>query len=233
MADWFFIVLSNIIYLAVAIVLIIRSKQVYDNYHTWHFEIFIALSVGFISSMYHLCDTEADCIENYSFMIDSDYLFSMLILNIGFTVHLGIALAGIYKVFINFLTLVLAFFYLVDTYRTVMPIIIINAITVLVYNYHEWFFVKENRILRFIYVSLAITFAVIGYVMKIEGDNQYYDTYHPIWHICTGFAFIFSTLAVIPTTSAAADVKYTKLSQDKDILTSLSYFLPNYNKPID
>jgi len=243
MADWHFIVLSNIVYILVALVLIIRSKQVYDNYYIWHFEIFIAMSIGFISAMYHLCDNGTDCIENYSFMIDSDYLFAMLILNIGFTVHLGIKFGGIYKVLVNFTSLVLVFFYLDSMSQTVIPILVINCIVVLGYNYHRWFFIKQNRIRRLIYLFCAITFAVIAYVLKIDGDDnsQAYNTYHPLWHIFTGLAFIFSTMAVMPrtTTNTNNNIKtsistttYTKLGEEEeedfDDNDTLNYFYLKY-----
>ena len=243
MADWHFVVLSNIIYIIVAIVLIIRSKQVYDNYNTWHFEIFIALSIGFVSGMYHLCDNGTDCINNYSFMLDSDYLFSILMLNIGFTIHLGIKFGGMYKIVINYISLILVFFYLDSMTQTVIPILVTNCIIVLAYNYHRWLFIKENRIKRLIYLFLAISCAITAYVVNANANNQDYYTYHPIWHIFTGLAFIFSTLAVMPHNSTMNNnnnntkPSYTKLGEteeeeeDFDENDILKYFLPKlFNK---
>ena len=204
MSNWYFLVLSNLVYLLCAIVLLIRCKQVYNNYYTWHFEVFTAMSISFISAMYHLCDHGTECIIAYDFLINSDYLFSMLILTVGFTVHLGVAVAGMYKIAINFTIVVLGFLYPDDMYRTILPILLTNILAVLLYNYRRWTKRSKRRILRLEFLSLAIVFVVIAFSLQTTVTDQDYNTNHSIWHLFTGMAIICSTIAVMPHKQGAA-----------------------------
>lgn len=199
----YFVVLSNLIYLLCAIVLFIRGKQVNKNYYSWSWEIFDALTIAFISAMYHWCDHWFDvntdnCIAPYEFIHIADYLYSVIIITTAFAIHLGIQYSRLYKCLLNFLSVVLVSYYQADVYKTILPILTINLICILAYNFRRWTKKTPHRMIRILYLSITLSCVISAYVLKVNSNTQNYNTYHSVWHILTGTAIIFSTLAVMP-----------------------------------
>ena len=205
----YFVVLSNLIYLGCAIILFIRDKPNYS----WSWEIFDCLTVAYISAMYHWCDSGSYCIAQYGFLQMADYFYSAIVITTAFTVHLGFRYSRLYKCLLNFMSLILVSFYLVDMSKTILPILVINGVCVLGYQAKEKF--RRWKTKQVIYLTISISCVIAAYFMKINSTIENYAIYHSIWHMLTGISIIFSVLGVAKENSNKKSIHLPMSSSSK------------------
>lgn len=200
--SFYWLVLTNIIYLVGAIALALQTYRFRLKFSTWLWEIHDLIAIAFLSSCHHAAkiliyktDFISDEMHNsFSFMDD---LFSLLLLTSIVTMHFETnpkipRWAHItYQTVVKLITLVLVSFYSVEYQwmKSTLPVIIINGLA-LVYCVVDS--IRQSRLkdqkLRLVFLTLGAFFIIAARVLKSTRGS--YVLYHSLWHFLSGLAIL-------------------------------------------
>jgi hypothetical protein len=209
--SFYWLVLTNTIYLLAALSLIVQTIRFRLPYITWLWEIHDLTLLAFLSAIHHaskiLITQNGNMIpeeKNITFAFVDD-LFSLLVLTSVVTMHFRTNpniprwCHRTYQVSLKLVTIMLVLLYDVENgwMKSTLPIMVINGIALVgcIINSLQQHPLKQQK-LRLLFLILAAISVIFARLMKSTPGN--YVLYHSLWHFLSGLSIVFNVCAIAP-----------------------------------